>query len=337
MNQNLFKRLHCIYECSTPLEVIPLLINSEGNLIEGILYCKTCLRWYPIKENILRMLPDPLRSHDELNFLKENRNKIPQEMYKGIEEIQYEKNKKGENWKEKRLEMVKRDEEASIYHKFCDKYTDLVEVRSIMNFTNPNHSDSLLEIGAGTGRILSWYVNKYKGIVVTDYSINSLLLLKQKYPSPHVQAIQCDVTFSPFVENSFDNVISAQVLEHISTQEGRQKAVENMFKAVKPNGRVVLTVYNYGIEKRKRGQKKEGYHDSGIYYYNFNYEELKKLLSVNMKSKHLFGIINYWPKKNWFPVPLRIFIDSIISKTSYSTMLGSLLLLAIEKRPIQSP
>jgi len=332
MNQDLFKCLRCIYECSTPLEVIPLLINSEGNLIEGIVYCKTCFRWYPIKENILRMLPDPLRSRDELNFLKENRSKIPQEMYKGIEEIQYKQNKKDDNWEEKRLEMLKRDEEASIYHKFCDKYTDLVEVRSIMNSLNPNHLDSLLEIGAGTGRILSCYVNKYKDIVVTDYSLNSLLLLKQRYPFAHVQAIQCDVNFSPFIENSFDNVISAQVLEHIPTQEGRQGAVENMFKAVKPNGRVVLTVYNYGIEKRKRGQKREGHHNSGIYYYNFTYEELKKLLPTNMNVKSLCGIINYWPKKNWFPRPVRIFIDSMISKTRYSIKLGSLLLLAIEKR-----
>jgi uncharacterized protein len=48
-------------------------------IIEGILYCKKCLRFYPIIDEIPIMLPDELREKEkDLEFLNKWKNNIPQ-------------------------------------------------------------------------------------------------------------------------------------------------------------------------------------------------------------------------------------------------------------------
>jgi uncharacterized protein len=50
-------------------------------IIEGILYCKKCLRFYPIIDEIPIMLPDELREKEkDLEFLNKWKNNIPQKI-----------------------------------------------------------------------------------------------------------------------------------------------------------------------------------------------------------------------------------------------------------------
>lgn len=50
---------------------------------EGILYCSQCLRWYPIIDEIPRILPDNYRKAEEdLKFLSLHRDKVPEELRK---------------------------------------------------------------------------------------------------------------------------------------------------------------------------------------------------------------------------------------------------------------
>ncbi|RLF23876.1 MAG: Trm112 family protein [Thermoprotei archaeon] len=49
----------------------------------GILICPRCKRWYPIEEEIPRMLPDELRDEEEdLSFLRKYKDKIPGKVLK---------------------------------------------------------------------------------------------------------------------------------------------------------------------------------------------------------------------------------------------------------------
>ena len=70
-----------------------LVINQENDstgevtkdkiivIIEGILYCKKCLRFYPIIDEIPIMLPDELREKEtDLEFLNKWKNNIPQKI-----------------------------------------------------------------------------------------------------------------------------------------------------------------------------------------------------------------------------------------------------------------
>lgn len=50
-------------------------------VVEGILYCRSCGRWYPIINEIPRLLPDHYRSRDEdIEFLKRHEDRIPDEI-----------------------------------------------------------------------------------------------------------------------------------------------------------------------------------------------------------------------------------------------------------------
>jgi len=48
---------------------------------EGVLYCPSCGRWYPIVEEIPRMLPDELRNgKEDLEFLSKYKDKLPEKI-----------------------------------------------------------------------------------------------------------------------------------------------------------------------------------------------------------------------------------------------------------------
>jgi uncharacterized protein YbaR (Trm112 family) len=58
-------------------------VNKEKVIIiiEGILYCKKCLRFYPIIDEIPIMLPDELREKEkDLQFLNKWKSNIPQKI-----------------------------------------------------------------------------------------------------------------------------------------------------------------------------------------------------------------------------------------------------------------
>jgi len=53
----------------------------KHEIVEGLLFCESCNRWYPIIDEIPRMLPDKLRNEEEdLKFLNKYKDKIPKEI-----------------------------------------------------------------------------------------------------------------------------------------------------------------------------------------------------------------------------------------------------------------
>jgi uncharacterized protein YbaR (Trm112 family) len=56
---------------------------SKIEIVDGLLFCPSCKRWYPIEEEIPRMLPDELRKREEdIGFLKKFENLVPKEVLK---------------------------------------------------------------------------------------------------------------------------------------------------------------------------------------------------------------------------------------------------------------
>lgn len=52
-------------------------------IVDAILICSKCGRWYPVEEEIPRMLPDELRDKDQdTNFLKKWKERIPSDIIK---------------------------------------------------------------------------------------------------------------------------------------------------------------------------------------------------------------------------------------------------------------
>jgi|GEM_PF-1019751 len=72
LREKLVEILACPMCGHYPLKLVKIRTDGE-KVIEGILYCENCKRWYPIKDEVAIMLPDDMRdkSTDE-EFYKAN-------------------------------------------------------------------------------------------------------------------------------------------------------------------------------------------------------------------------------------------------------------------------
>ena len=335
----MLRYLVCPDDRQSPLDLTEIERGDVGaveEVIEGILQCRSCNRWFPIENSIPRILPDELRNSIDIKFLKRNASKIPRPILNDIRSFDPLHKRRSDPSLIKLQEMKLRDEEALIYDSFCSPYTDRVELINMMNESKITSTESVLEVGAGTGRLTSQLLPISQEVVATDFSINSLEVLRQKVEqSQKLHLLQCDACFLPIKESSFDKVISAQMLEHIPTFEGRTTALKNMGRSLKQQGLFLMSVYNYGFEKRKAGHPKEGKHSSGIYFYNFSSQDIREhfyALNSELTITNIRGLINYWPKKHLMPEMLRLCFDNLISKTHFSHRLGSLLLVSAVKQ-----
>jgi len=60
------------------LDITPCEECFKKEIVTGVLYCDKCGRWYPIDEEIPRMLPDELRDEKyEKEFLRKHKDKLP--------------------------------------------------------------------------------------------------------------------------------------------------------------------------------------------------------------------------------------------------------------------
>ena len=71
--------LACPIDKHYPLELY--VFEEREEIVEGLIVCPKCLRWYPIRDEIPELLPDELRDErEELSFLRKWREKIPQKI-----------------------------------------------------------------------------------------------------------------------------------------------------------------------------------------------------------------------------------------------------------------
>jgi uncharacterized protein YbaR (Trm112 family) len=76
IRKTLLDILACPIDKYYPLELH--VFEEKEEIVEGLIVCPKCLRWYPIREEIPEMLPDELReAKDEMPFMKKWKDKIP--------------------------------------------------------------------------------------------------------------------------------------------------------------------------------------------------------------------------------------------------------------------
>ena len=80
MNKTMMEILACPIDKNYPLELFEI-NHKEDVVIEGVIYCTKCSRFYPIMEEIPIMLPDDLRDKKhEIEFLNKNKDKLPEKI-----------------------------------------------------------------------------------------------------------------------------------------------------------------------------------------------------------------------------------------------------------------
>ncbi len=80
MKRKLLDILACPIDKHYPLELLEFNTNGEV-IVDGVLLCTECKRYYPIIDEIPVMLPDDLRSKSEdIGFLSKWKDRLPEEV-----------------------------------------------------------------------------------------------------------------------------------------------------------------------------------------------------------------------------------------------------------------
>jgi uncharacterized protein YbaR (Trm112 family) len=80
MRRKLLDILACPIDKSYPLKLLEFSTKDPDVIVDGVMICNQCQRFYPIIDEIPVMLPDDLRNKKEdMDFLTRWRDRIPRE------------------------------------------------------------------------------------------------------------------------------------------------------------------------------------------------------------------------------------------------------------------
>lgn len=100
-------------------------------------------------------------------------------------------------------------------------------------------SGKLLEVGCGEGRGIEWLTPKVASYSAIDKIVSVVEKLKAKFPQGDI--ISGNIPPLPYVDNSFDCVVSFQVIEHIKDDHTFLKEIS---RVLKPGGFALISTPN---------------------------------------------------------------------------------------------
>lgn len=155
------------------------------------------------------------------------------------------------------------------------------------------------DIGCGNGKNMLYRSDCYN--YGCDFSSELVKICLDK----NLNVIEGDILNIPFEDNQFDYTICIAVLHHLSTEDKRKKAIDELKRVTKQGGKILILVWAYEQESnsRRKFTKQENFVDwkdkkgnllGKRYYYVFKKNELETLVDnpkIIQKS--------FYEKSNW--------------------------------------
>jgi SAM-dependent methyltransferase len=108
------------------------------------------------------------------------------------------------------------------------------------------NQDKVLDIGCGNGRLLQALKQENKKISYWGIDFSSKLLKAARQNHPEANLVLGDITNTQTYEQlkNFDVCFCLAVFHHLPTPEIQLKTLKNIYKALKPNGILIISVWN---------------------------------------------------------------------------------------------
>jgi len=153
---------------------------------------------------------------------------------------------------EQAAEIAQRDEEAAAYEGLYLAWESFLEVPPLVRDLAPRMTDWILEVGAGTGRVVREYIRNVTGVVAVDFSIESLRHIRRSLDlvpeaAGKLVPVHADACALPVRQATFDRTVSAGMLQHLPSAEHRARAIAGMARALRPDGRFVLQARHWSL------------------------------------------------------------------------------------------
>jgi len=118
----------------------------------------------------------------------------------------------------------------------------LAELRKVAEFLSGIENCHILEVGAGTGRILKGLTQFSQSVVGVDVDVEMLRQVSRAVGAKkNVELVVADAQYLPFRKSTFGAIICIRAIKFVDQP---YRALEQMSHAIKPGGRLVLEYSN---------------------------------------------------------------------------------------------
>jgi ubiquinone/menaquinone biosynthesis C-methylase UbiE len=187
--------------------------------------------------------------------------------------------------------------------------------KETLKFPQLLKNSTVLELGAGNGKTANTILKQdIKSLVCTDFSNQSISLLKSNIKDKRAIFIKANLTKLPFKDKSFDVVICYYVLNNL-LEKDRIKAVKEINRVMKENA--VLYFKDFAIRdfrnknsSKKTIEKNTIKNGKGLLCHFFQISELKDLFKSFSKVSFKENITS--PLRNKPEVKRRIISGKVI-------------------------
>jgi ubiquinone/menaquinone biosynthesis C-methylase UbiE len=115
----------------------------------------------------------------------------------------------------------------------------------IIQFIKLDKTDTVLDVGGGTGRVARHLSQFASRVVITD---RSLAMLRQASGKNGIDIVCSFSEKMPFSDNYFDGEIIVDALHHVEEQKN---TISEMWRTLKPGGRILIEEINITKVKGK--------------------------------------------------------------------------------------
>lgn len=102
----------------------------------------------------------------------------------------------------------------------------------------PTNVDTILDVGCGSAWVAKTFLSKGKTVYSLDASTTDPGKALSLYPSDKHFGVAADAFALPFDDNSFDCIIAAEIIEHVTDP---QKFVHELHRVVRPGGVLIIS------------------------------------------------------------------------------------------------
>ncbi len=177
-----------------------------------------------------------------------------------------------------KLELSRRNQVLMMPRTGRQMHDERVEEEAVMKALAGMKPGCVLDAGCGAGRMSLRLLRQGHEVVALDFAAARLDYLRRRVNGTgRLSCAVADLSQAPLRPRHFDAIVCLQVLEHLPSFELRQALLGKLRSALRPEGRLVLSVYNYNRRRRREGAT-DGRHDSGIFYHCYTERELRQEL-----------------------------------------------------------
>ena len=112
-------------------------------------------------------------------------------------------------------------------------------------------NDNILDAGCGNGRLLEIFKNKKINYLGVDSSKGLISEAQKNWPNYNFQVGDI-LELDKLKQTNFDYVFCVAVLHHLPGQDLQVEALRQIKNKIKPDGKIILTVWNLWSQKKYR-------------------------------------------------------------------------------------